>query len=339
MRVPDYATLSFASPWLLLLLFAIPVIAFIKGQRGGVPAVVFSSTAALRTLGRVAVSRTGNFLTGLIFTALALLIIGLAGPQLGKTFSHIEASGIDIMILLDVSRSMLTEDYSIGMQRANRIETAKQVTQKFIEGRPNDRIGIVAFAGRPYLVSPLTLDHDWLLQNLERIKIGLVEDGTAIGSAIASACNRLKDKNSKSRVIILLTDGDNNAGKVTPETAAEAAKALGIKVHAIGAGTNGIAPYPFQDQFGRTVYQNVQVQFNEEGLKKIAEIANGQFYYAANTKALSEIFSQIDKMEKSTVELTKYRQYRDLFPWFLGAGFGLIAIQVVLSQTVWRKLP
>ena len=196
----DFSGLTFGNPWLLLLLFVIPALAYFKGQRGGVPAVIFSSTAPLRSLGRVAVSKTGNFLTSLLFSALALLIIALARPQLGKTISHVQASGIDIMLALDVSRSMLAEDFTIGGQRANRIEVVKQVTQKFIEGRPNDRIGIVAFAGRPYLVSPLTLDHDWLLQNLERVKIGLVEDGTAIGSAIASAGNRLKEKDAKSRI-------------------------------------------------------------------------------------------------------------------------------------------
>ncbi len=334
----DYG-LTFANPWLLLLLAAIPLLAWLRGNRGGVPAVVFSSTAPLRTLGRVAESRAGNFLTSLIFVALASLIIALARPQLGRTISHVEASGIDIMIVIDVSRSMLTEDYTIGGQRANRIETVKQVTQKFIENRPNDRIGIIAFAGRPYLVSPLTLDHDWLLRNLERVRIGLVEDGTAIGSAIASACNRLRDKQSKTKMIILLTDGDNNAGKVTPETAAEAAKALGLKLYAIGAGTNGIAPFPMQDVFGRTVYQNVKVEFNEEGLKKIAQIANGQFYYAGNTRSLEDIYAQINKFEKSKVELTQYKQYRDLFPWLVGAGFALISLEVVLAQTAWRKLP
>src|SRR5438067_9884726 len=158
---------AFAQPWLLLALLAIPLLAWLRGNRGGVPAVVFSSTASLRALGRAAESKAGDFLTSLVFVALALLILGLARPQLGKTMTHIEASGIDIMILIDVSGSMLTEDYTIGGHRANRLDTIKQVTQKFIEGRPNDRIGIVAFGGRPYLVSPLTLDHDWLFQNLE----------------------------------------------------------------------------------------------------------------------------------------------------------------------------
>src|SRR5437588_8494731 len=276
--------LSFAQPWFLLGLLALPLLAWLRGNRGGAAAVVFSSTASLRSLGRVAKSRAGSFLASLVLLALASLTIALARPQLGKTMTHVEASGIDIMVLIDVSGSMLTEDYTIGGHRANRLDTIKEVTKKFIEGRPNDRIGIVAFGGQPYLVSPLTLDHDWLFQNLDRVRIGLVEDGTAIGSAIASGCNRLRDRESKSRVLILLTDGDNNAGKVTPETAAEAAKALGVKLHAIGAGTNGTAPFPVTDQsgraitdmFGNQVYQNVRVEFNEEGLKKIAEIATGQ---------------------------------------------------------------
>lgn len=334
----DYG-LTFANPWLLCFLLVVPVLAWLRGQRGGVPAVVFSSTAPFRTLGRLAESRSGNFLNSLASVALALLILGLGRPQLGRTLSHVEASGIDIMLVVDVSRSMLTEDYTIGHSRANRIETIKKVAKDFIEKRPNDRLGMIAFAGRPYLVSPLTLDHDWLLQNLERVRIGLVEDGTAIGSAIASACNRLHDKQSKSKVIILLTDGDNNAGKVTPETAAEAVKALGIKFYAIGAGTNGVAPFPFTDPFGHTVYQDVQVEFNEDGLKKVAQIANGQYHYAGDTRTLENIFAQIDQLEKSKVELTQYKQYRDLFPWLLAGGFSVLAVQTVLAQTIWRKLP
>lgn len=340
--------LTFAQPWFLLGLLAVPLLAWLRGQRGGAPAVRFSSTAAVRALGRVAESRAGNFLTSMASLALALLIVGLARPQLGKTMTNVQASGIDIMILIDVSGSMLTEDYSIGGRRANRLDTIKQVTQKFIEGRPNDRIGIVAFGGRPYLVSPLTLDHDWLFQNLDRVRVGLVEDGTAIGAAMASGCNRLRDRESKSRVLILLTDGDNNAGKVTPETAAEAVKALGIKLYAIGAGTNGIAPVPVFDEetgkpaldmFGRQMLRNMPVQFNETGLKKVAEIAAGRYYRAADTGSLEKIYSEIDTLEKSTVEMTQYRQYRDLFPWLLGSGFGLLALGTLLGETAWRKLP
>ena len=332
-------TLNFAHPWLLLLLLLLPLLALLAGARGNAPAVTFSSLAPLRASGKVRRAKRGSILLSLLLLGLALLIVALARPQLGRTLSRVQASGIDIVLAIDVSRSMMAEDLSIGNQRANRLEAVKSVTQKFIEARPNDRIGITCFAGRPYLVSPLTLDHDWLLQNLERVKIGLVEDGTAIGSAIASAANRLKDKEAKSKIIVLLTDGDNNAGKITPAFAAEAAKALGIKIYTIGAGTRGFAPMPVQDMFGRTMYRNVKVEVDEETLKKIAEVSGGQFYRATDTKTLNQIFEQIDKLEKSTVELSQYKQYRDLFPWFLASGFGLLALQVVLAQSVGRRLP
>jgi Ca-activated chloride channel family protein len=330
---------TFAHPWLLLLLLLLPLLALLQGGRGAAPAVIFSSLKPLKAHGKVRRSRMGGWLTSLLLFALALFIVALARPQSGKVISHVEASGIDIMLALDVSRSMLAEDFTVGGERANRLAAVKQVTQKFIEGRPNDRIGILCFAGRPYIVSPLTLDHDWLLQNLERVKIGLVEDGTAIGSALASAANRLKDKEAKSKIVVLLTDGDNNAGKVTPITAAEAAQALGIKIYTIGAGTRGFAPMPVQDMFGRTMYRNVKVDVDEDTLKKIADVSKGQFYRATDTKTLNQIFEQIDSLEKSKVEMSQYTQYRDLFPWFLAAGLGLLALQVALAQTFGRKLP
>jgi Ca-activated chloride channel family protein len=234
---------------------------------------------------------------------------------------------------------MLAEDFTIGNQRSNRLEAVKLVTEQFIRERPNDRIGIVAFAGRPYLVSPLTLDHDWLVRNLERLRIGLVEDGTAIGSAIASAANRLKDKEAKTKLILLLTDGDNNAGKVQPLTAAEAAKALGIRIYTIGAGTEGEAPFPLQNAFGRTVYRNVLVKFDEKTLADIAAMTNGRYFRATDTNSLRTIFSEIDKLEKSKVEVERTAQYRDLFQWFLIPGLACLALEILLSQTIWRRLP
>jgi Ca-activated chloride channel family protein len=270
---------------------------------------------------------------------LACLILALARPQLGKTITRTQASGVDIMLVIDVSRSMLAEDFTIGSQRANRLEAVKQVTEKFIEERPNDRIGIVAFAGRPYLVSPLTLDHDWLITNLERTRIGLVEDGTAIGSALAAASTRLKDKEAKSKIVVLLTDGDNNMGRVTPLTAAEAAKALGIKVYTIGSGSRGNAPFPFVDPFGRTVYRQIPVEFDEQSLKAIAAMTGGEYFRATDTQSLQRIFTEIDKMEKSEVEIQKVAQYRDLFPWFVLVGTVLLAAETLLGQTIWRRLP
>ena len=180
---------SFAHPWLLLLLLAIPVLAWLKGKFGGTAAVTFSTTSMLAEIGSRQRNRAGAFLAGLSYLALALFIIALARPQLGRVTTRVQATGVDIMLVIDVSRSMLAEDFTIGNSRANRIDTVKIVTEQFIRQRPNDRIGIVAFAGRPYLVSPLTLDHDWLIRNLERLRIGLVEDGTAIGDRKSTRLN------------------------------------------------------------------------------------------------------------------------------------------------------
>src|SRR2546425_6585038 len=235
------SALTFARPWLLLLLLAIPLLAYLRGKRGPAAALTYSCTASLRAIGKPSAARAGKILRTLLLASIAVFVVALARPQLGKSLTQIEASGIDIILALDVSGSMLTKDFTIGGQEATRVDAIREVTRKFIEARPNDRIGIIAFAGRPYVVSPMTLDHDWLLQNLERVRTGLVEDGTAIGSAIASAANRLNDKRSKSRAIVLLTDGENNAGKIPPTTAAEAVKTPHIRIFAIGARTNRIA--------------------------------------------------------------------------------------------------
>ena len=330
---------AFAHLWVLLLLLAIPLLAWLKGKFGGTAGVTFSNTAMLAKIGNRRRSRAGSFLAALTYLALALFIVALARPQLGRVTTRVQATGVDIMLVLDVSRSMLAEDFTIGSRRANRIDAVKLVTEQFIRERPNDRIGLVAFAGRPYLVSPLTLDHDWLIRNLERLRIGLVEDGTAIGSAIASAANRLKDKEAKTKLIVVLTDGDNNAGKVQPLTAAEAAKALGIRIYTIGAGTEGEAPFPLTNQFGRTVYRNVLVKFDEKTLQEIAAMTRGQYFRATDTNSLRSIFGEIDKLEKSKVEVEKTAQYRDLFMWFLIPGIACLVLEILLSQTVWRRLP
>lgn len=337
--LPDFTAMTFAQPGFLWLLLVIPVLSWLKGKIGGTPGVMFSTTRTIAKIGGRRRSRAGDFLTGLLYLALVCLIVALARPQLGKTITRTQASGVDIMLVIDVSRSMLAEDFTIGSHRANRLDAVKQVTEKFIKERPNDRIGIVAFAGRPYLVSPLTLDHDWLITNLERIRIGLVEDGTAIGSALASASNRLKDKEAKSKIVVLLTDGDNNMGRVTPLTAAEAASALGIKVYTIGSGSRGTAPFPFVDSFGRTVYRQVPVEFDEEILQQIAAMTGGSYFRATDTQSLQHIFDEIDQLEKSQVEIQKVAQYRDLFAWFVFAGTVLLAMETFLGQTVWRRLP
>ena len=208
--LPANSALTFAHPWLLLLLLAVPLLAYFRGKSGPAAALTFSSTSALRSLGKTSAARAGKFLRSLFLLGFALLVIAMARPQLGKSLTQVEASGIDIMLVLDVSQSMLTKDFSVGGDQATRLEAIREVTRQFIEGRPNDRIGIIAFAGHPYVISPMTLDHDWLLQNLERVRTGMVEDGTAIGLGIAFAANRVKDKASKSP-FLCLTMGEQRA--------------------------------------------------------------------------------------------------------------------------------
>ena len=334
--------LSFANPWWMLSLLAIPLIAILHGRRGNTPAVSFSSTAQIRALGKIAKSRAGKFARALSYLALALLIVALARPQIGNTITETHASGTDIMIALDVSGSMLTKDYTVDGEPTSRVDVVKEVTRKFIEGRPNDRIGLIVFGAKAYLVSPLTMDHDWLLRSLSRVKIGTVNsDATAIGSAMVAGANRLRsDEHAKSKTLILLTDGENNAGEVNPDTAAEAIKTFDIHFYSIGAGTNGIAPVPVgTDYNGNYVYQNAQVTYDAAGLRKIAEIAHGHYFRASDVNAMESIFHEIDKMEKSSFQVKRYQQYRDLYPWFVGAGLALLILQWLYAQTLGRRLP
>jgi Ca-activated chloride channel homolog len=331
--------INFASPWWLLGIPALFVVSWLAGGRKTAPAIRFSSLWAVRAVGRATSAGRGSFGLWLLLLALTFLFIALARPQLGSASETIESSGVDIVLALDVSGSMQAEDFTLGGERANRLDAVRDVTQRFIQGRPNDRIGIVAFAGRPYLVSPLTLDHAWLEKNLERLRIGLVEDGTAIGAALSSAANRLKDKPAKSKIIVLLTDGDETVKTVAPNTAAEAAKALGIKIYAIAAGTRGNAPYPVRDMFGNKAYRMMPVTVDEEALKKIAEIGGGQFFRATDSTSLNEIFSQIDRLEKTEVKLNRKVDWRDAYQAFLAAGIGLALLHLVLSHTLWRSVP
>jgi Ca-activated chloride channel homolog len=336
----NFDVFRFEQPWWFLVLLLIPLLAWLHGGRGPSPAIRYSFVAPLVSFCNSRPAGRGGLRWLMIFFTLGCFAVALARPRLGKTQDTIESSGVDIILELDVSGSMLAEDFTLGKERANRLEAVKDVTRRFIEGRPNDRIGIVAFAGRPYLVSPLTLDHDWLVKNLERLRVGLVEDGTSIGSALASAANRLKDKQSKSKIIVLLTDGDETITTVPPTTAAEAAKTLGIKIYTIAAGTNGLAPYPVgRDFFGNKVYRDVKVTVDEGSLRKVAEIGGGQFFLATDTESLNKIFSEIDRLEKTEVKLKRKVDWKDLFPWFIGAGAAIGALHLLLSQTLRRTTP
>jgi Ca-activated chloride channel family protein len=340
----------FEQPWFLLLLALFPLL-WSVGKRLQKPPVIRFAAARIFAQARTFQSSwTKAIRNALYYVGCACLIVGLARPQFGVSTSRVRTSGIDIMLLLDVSLSMLSEDFSIGSQRASRLEVVKEVTEKFISGRPDDRIGVIAFSGRAYLVSPLTLDHKWLIENLSRLNIrrvgdqtalgpSLVEDGTAIGSALTTGANRLRDRRAKSRIIVLLTDGDNNAGKIPPLTAAEAAAAIGIKIYTIGAGTNGLVPFPHSDGFGNTYYSQEYMPFKEDTCREIARIGGGVFFRAIDTKTLTEIFSQIDQFEKTDLEVQKYQNYQDIFGWLLGAGLCFLGATFVLRETIWSKVP
>jgi Ca-activated chloride channel family protein len=325
--------------WLLALL---PLVLIWRGRRGPVAAVEYPNVDLARKVARNTRSRFGRVSRFLPIAAGALMIVGLARPQIVHGRTDVQASGIDIMLAIDISGSMQALDFKLNGVPTNRIDVVKSVVSKFIDARPNDRIGIIAFAGAPYLVSPPTLDHDWLQQNLDRVKVAGdigVEDGTAIGSAIASGVNRLRDLPSKSKVIVLLTDGANNMGKISPMAAAEAAKAMGVKVYTIGAGAEGEIPEPVKDADGNTQIVMTKSDVDVDLLQKIADETSGHFYRATDTASLTDIYSQIDTLVKSTQILHRYETAHDVFAWALIPALALLGIGTLLEQTRLRRLP
>jgi Ca-activated chloride channel homolog len=329
--------MTFAHPYVLLSLLLLPVLAWLKGKVGHSAAFVYSSVDLVRPISGLRRSRAGAILADLRWLALALFLLALAQPRLVRGESHVKASGIDIVAAIDLSGSMRSEDFGAGLSR---IKLAKEVLGKFIDNRPDDRIGLVAFAKDAYIASPLTLDHDFLQHNLQRLDIGKIdENSTAIGSALMAALNRLKDLKDKSKIVILMTDGQNNSGKVQPLTAADAAQALGVKVYTIGIGIRGKAPYPYIDQFGQKRYHYMDVDVDEDTLTKIAQKTNGRYYRADSAETLRNIYAEIDRLEKTEAEVKKYEHYDELFEPVTIAGLSLFLLEMVLSQTVWRKLP
>jgi Ca-activated chloride channel family protein len=271
--------------------------------------------------------------------AAALMIVGLARPQRTHSRTEVTANGIDIVLGLDISGSMQALDFIVDNYRVNRIAVVKSVVSRFIDERPDDRIGLIAFAAAPYIVSPLTLDHDWLQQNLERVNTGIGDDGTAIGSAIAAAVNHLRTTTAKSKVVILLTDGVNNSGKISPLAAAEAARALGVKVYTIGVGVRGKAPIPVRDEKGNMHVVMAEVDVDEKTLQAVANETGGQFYRATDTDSLQKIYEQINRFEKSAQTVQKFEHVEELYRWPLFPALGLLAIGMLLQQTIFRRLP
>jgi Ca-activated chloride channel family protein len=322
--------------WALALL---PLVMFWRGRHGPVAAIQYSDVGLARDIARESRSRIGRWVWMLPLVAGALMIVGLARPQRGHSRTEVTANGIDIVLGLDVSGSMQALDFLIDGQRVNRIEVVKSVVSKFIDERPNDRIGLIAFSGVPYLVSPITLDHDWLQQNLERVNIGAGDDGTAIGSAIAASVNRLRTTAAKSKVVILLTDGMNNTGKISPLAAAEAAKALGMKIYTIGVGVRGKAPIPVKDEAGNNHIIMAKVDVDEKTLQTIADETGGRFYRATDTDSLQKIYAEINRLETSAQTVQKFEHYDELFPWAVIPALALLALGTLLQQTRYRRLP
>jgi Ca-activated chloride channel homolog len=331
--------MTFAQPYFLFLLLLLPLLAWLHGRRGPRAAFLYSSVGLVKGISGVTRSRAGALLAALRWLALVLLIVALARPQIGEGDATIKASGIDIVVALDLSTSMLAEDFELNGQRVNRLLIAKDVLQKFVRRRPNDRIGLVAFAGRAYIAGPLTLDHDFLLTNLQRLDIGSLEEGTAIGSALAAALNRLRGIPSKSKIVILMTDGQNNAGKVPPVTAAEVAETLAVKVYTIGVGSRGMAPVPYLDAFGTRRFRQMPVDIDEDTLQKVADRTGGKYYRADDAAKLQQIYDEIDQLEKTEVEVKKYQRYREVFAWFAGPALALVLLELVLASSVMRRLP
>lgn len=265
--------------------------------------------------------------------ALAILIIAFARPQSTLSWEDMTTEGIDIVISMDISGSMLAQDL-----KPDRLEASKNVAMNFISGRTNDRIGLVIFSGESFTQCPLTTDHQ-VLQNLfANVKSGMVEDGTAIGMGLATAVNRLKESEAVSKVIILLTDGVNNQGSVAPLTAAKIAQKFGIRVYTIGVGTKGYAPYPFKTPFGTTVYQDVEVQIDEETLQNIASVTNGQYFRATSNKALESIYREIDQLERSKIEIKEYHKKKEEFFPLALLALTLLIIEFALRHTIFRSI-
>jgi Ca-activated chloride channel family protein len=332
--------IRFLQPEWLWLLALLPVVMLFRGRRGPVAAVEFSDVGLARALARSSRARIGRWLWLLPLLAAALMIVGLARPQRAHSRTEVTANGIDIVLGLDVSGSMQALDFLVDNRRVNRIEVVKSVVSRFIEERPNDRIGLIAFAAAPYLVSPLTLDHDWLQQNLERVSTALAgEDGTAIGSAIAASVNRLRTTNAKSKVVILLTDGMNNTGKISPLAAAEAAKAMGVKVYTIGVGVRGMAPIPMHDQAGNTRIMMDKVDVDEKTLQAVAAQTGGKFYRATDTDSLQNIYEQINRLETTAQTVQKFEHVEELYSWALIPSAAILGFGLLLQHTRFRRLP
>jgi Ca-activated chloride channel homolog len=341
---------QFQYPWLLVLLALLPVYAFLLGKAGKLSALRFPSADLARAAGASARAAAGRLMLFLRLLVVGLCIVALAGPRFANDETETQASGIDIMLALDLSWSMMALDMGAPRERVSRFDIASEVLEEFVSKRPSDRMGLIVFSAVPYLASPLTLNHEWLVQNLKRLHVGMIRDlGTAIGDATAAAAKRLKDlKDSKSRIVILLTDGDNNKGDIDPVPAAQLAAALGEKVYTIGIGIEEPCQLPrFDPATGKLVLNaNGEVEpamtlqpANYTVLGKMASLSNARFYRAKNRSELRHIYDDIDRLEKTETKLRRFTTYRPLYQWPLVTALCLLGFELVLANTRFRRVP
>jgi Ca-activated chloride channel family protein len=328
----------FADPQYLYLLLLIPVLIYWywKRRAKGSGKIRFSDIHVIKRVGKTAKQRLRHSLFLLRLLFISLIILAFARPQSGSQMRETTTEGVDIILALDVSSSMLAEDF----KPKNRLEAAKTVGEEFIQGRQNDRLGLVIFAGESFTQCPLTLDYGVLMTLLQDIKVADQDwDGTAIGMGIVNAVNRLRDSKAKSKVIILLTDGVNNRGEVDPVTASNIAAAIDVKIYTIGAGSQGTALYPVNDPLLGKRFVPMPVEIDEEVLKQIAANTNGRYFRATDTKKLSEIYTEIGELEKTKIEVKEFTRYDEYFHYFLLVGLMLFVLEMVLANSVFRKLP
>ena len=327
---------EFADPGFLWLLLAVPVLAWWhfgrRRPRGG--SLVYSDVAAVR---RADIRRGGRWrhvLPVLRLLAVAALVVAFARPRAGVTSENVLTEGIDIVLVLDISSSMLAEDLE-----PNRIDAAKQVAADFVSGRLNDRIGLVVFAGQAFTQVPLTLDYGVVRELMDELEVGMVEDGTAVGMGLATAIKRLNESAAESKVVVLLTDGRNNRGEIDPLTAAQMAQALGVRVYTIGAGSRGTARVPVDDPLLGRRYATVRVDVDEETLAEVASTTGGRYFRATDTESLASIYQEIDELETTEIEVQNFTRYTELFHFPLAAGLLLLLMEAALANTLLRKLP
>lgn len=328
----------FANPEYLYLLILLPLLGLWYWKRAGRRNnhIRYSDIRLIKRIGHTKKQHARHLLFVLRMLFLALIIFSFARPQSSSKMRETSTEGVDIILALDVSSSMLAEDF----KPKNRLVASRKVAEEFIQGRKNDRIGLVIFAGESFTQCPLTLDYGVLLTILQGTEVADKDwDGTAIGMGIINAVNRLRDSKAKSKVIILLTDGNNNRGQVDPITAANVAASFGIKIYTIGAGTHGTAMYPIDDPLLGRRYVPQQVEIDEDALRKIAEITHGQYFRATSTEKLSEIYNEIGEMEQTKIEVMEFTRYDEYFKYFLSAGLFLFVLELVLTNTVFRKIP